>query len=42
VEDVLKNIGRLRGSGRESDEKMTAYAAARDNRFDSLVDIQDG
>jgi hypothetical protein len=48
VEDVLKNMGRLKGSGRGSDEsdsgdeKMKTYAAARDNRFDSLIDIYDG
>lgn len=45
VEDVLKKMGRLQHGaegGEESnsgDEKMRAYAAARDNRFDSLVDV---
>jgi hypothetical protein len=48
VEDVLKGMGRLKGSGQGGDEgdsgddKMTAYASARDNRFDSLIDIKDG
>ena len=47
VEDVLKKMGRLNGRSKEgdesdsSDEKMTAYAAARDNRFDSLVDLEE-
>jgi hypothetical protein len=48
VEDVLKGMGRLKGSGQggdesdSGDENMTAYASARDNRFDSLIDIKDG
>jgi hypothetical protein len=48
VEDVLRGMGRLKGSGQvgeesdSGDEKMTAYAAARDNRFDSLINVQDG
>jgi hypothetical protein len=43
VEDVLKKMGRLKSAHPgesetdSADEKMTAYAAARDNRFDSLV-----
>lgn len=47
VEDVLKKMGRFRGGvGRSTeidsdDEKMTAYAAARDNRFYSLFDIEE-
>jgi hypothetical protein len=46
VEDVLAKMGRIRGGGRKEetdsdDEKMTAYAAARDNRFDSLFDIDE-
>ncbi|OAL07487.1 FAD/NAD(P)-binding domain-containing protein [Phaeosphaeriaceae sp. SRC1lsM3a] len=47
VEDVLKRLGRLNGSSDESDgadssdEKMAAYAAARDNRFDSLVSLDE-
>ncbi|KAF1840006.1 FAD/NAD(P)-binding domain-containing protein [Cucurbitaria berberidis CBS 394.84] len=47
VDDVLKKLGRLRGSrqakvwdGESGDEKMAAYAAARGNRFDSLVGIE--
>ena len=45
VEDVLKKMGRLQHGaegGEESDsgeEKMKAYASARDNRFDSLVGV---
>ncbi|KAF1912460.1 hypothetical protein BDU57DRAFT_365706 [Ampelomyces quisqualis] len=47
VEDVLKKMGRLQHSGEggeesdSGDEKMKAYAAARDNRFDSLVGIDE-
>jgi hypothetical protein len=47
VEDVLEKMGRLSGGrGRNEgldsdDEKMTAYAAARDNRFDSLFDMDE-
>ncbi|KAH4237151.1 L-ornithine N(5)-monooxygenase [Parastagonospora nodorum] len=47
VEDVLKKMGRLSGPSQESDEsdsadeKMNAYAAARDNRFDSLFEIDE-
>jgi hypothetical protein len=45
VEDVLKKMGKLQHGGEggeESDsgeEKMKAYASARDNRFDSLVGV---
>jgi hypothetical protein len=47
VEDVLKRSGRLKSSGRgndeddSDDEKMATFAAARDNRFDSLFDIEE-
>jgi hypothetical protein len=47
VEDVLKKMGRLSENSREdnesdsSDEKMKAYAAARDNRFDSLFELEE-
>jgi hypothetical protein len=45
VEDVLRRLGRSNSSGRghdetdSEDEKMATFAAARDNRFDSLFDI---
>lgn len=47
VEDVLRRAGRLRGFERENededgesgDERMEAYAAARDNRFGSLAGL---
>jgi hypothetical protein len=46
VDDVLKKIGKLDGKEGESDEnsgdeKMEAYAAARDNRYDSLLGLND-
>jgi hypothetical protein len=49
VEDVLKKMGRGRKEGEHevgndiesSDEKMKAYATARDNRFDSLAGIEE-
>ncbi|KAH9879127.1 hypothetical protein J1614_002563 [Plenodomus biglobosus] len=45
VDDVLKKLGRTRGitDKDESDEndKMEAYAAARDNRYGSLIDMDD-
>lgn len=48
VEDVLKDLARLNwsneanGDGSESgDEKMEAYVAGRNNRFDSLVGVDD-
>jgi hypothetical protein len=42
VEDVLKKLGRLKGRRRkEGEEGMEAYTAARDNRFEGLVGIQD-
>lgn len=47
VDDVLKKMWRLRGSKQNrgsydesSDEKMTAYAVARDNRFNSLLGVE--
>jgi hypothetical protein len=48
VEDVLKRMGRLNGDypgvseTDDADDKLTAYAAARDNRFDSLVGFDEG
>ncbi|KAI1664603.1 flavoprotein [Pyrenophora tritici-repentis] len=45
VDDALRKLGRLRGSGADesegdsADEKMDEYAAARANRFDSLVGL---
>jgi hypothetical protein len=47
VEDILDRAGRLKlrsrenGEGDSGDEKMTAYATARDNRFDSLVGVDE-
>jgi hypothetical protein len=48
VDDVLRKLGRLNGEREEEgdesnsgDEKMEAYAAARDNRFDSLFELED-
>jgi hypothetical protein len=46
VDDVLKKLGKLHVRLEESDEnsgdeKMEAYAAARDNRFDSLFEMDD-
>jgi hypothetical protein len=47
VEDILGRAGRLksRSQGNDEtdndDENMTAYAAARDNRFDSLVGVEE-
>lgn len=47
VEDVLKKLGlsgykhAIDDTSESGDEKMKAYAAARDNRFDSLVDINE-
>ncbi|KAL5116929.1 hypothetical protein ACEQ8H_005146 [Pleosporales sp. CAS-2024a] len=46
VEHVLNKMGRLGATKKQAgetvsseDEKMEAYAAARDNRFDSLVEV---
>lgn len=46
VDDVLEKLGRRKGSKRKEggesesgDEKMATYAAARDNRFSSLVGV---
>lgn len=47
VEDTLKRLGRLNGCSHKDDEsdrgdeRMKAYAAARDNRYDSLFDIDE-
>jgi hypothetical protein len=47
VDDVLKKMGKLSSSAQDesddnsADEKMAAYAAARDNRFDSLFELDD-
>jgi hypothetical protein len=42
VEDVLKKLGTLKGRRREEgEEEMEAYTAARDNRFDGLVGVED-
>ncbi|KAI8940168.1 hypothetical protein NX059_003875 [Plenodomus lindquistii] len=45
VDDVLKKLGRRSGAteedGGDDGGKMETYAAARDNRFDSLVDMDD-
>jgi len=46
VEDVLKKLRRMegRGQGEQDDsgvEQMETYAAARDNRFGSLVGVED-
>lgn len=50
VDDVLRKLGRMSGKRRHesdddgddsADEKMAAYAAARANRFDSLVALDD-
>ncbi|KAH9873718.1 hypothetical protein IAQ61_004344 [Plenodomus lingam] len=45
VDDVLKKLGRTRGiideDDSDDDGKLEAYAAARDNRFGSLIDMED-
>ncbi|KAH7087157.1 hypothetical protein FB567DRAFT_560859 [Paraphoma chrysanthemicola] len=42
VEDVLKKLGRLKDrKGKKEDEEMEAYASARDNRFDGLVEVDE-
>jgi hypothetical protein len=46
VDEVLKKLGKLHDGVEQSDgnsgnEKMEAYAAARDNRFDSLFEMDD-
>ena len=46
VEDVLKKLGRMEGRGHvveddSGNERMETYAAARDNRFGSLVGVED-
>jgi hypothetical protein len=47
VDDVLKKLGRLNGDEQEEidhnsgNEKIEAYAAARDNRFDSLFELDE-
>ncbi|KAF2855494.1 FAD/NAD(P)-binding domain-containing protein [Plenodomus tracheiphilus IPT5] len=45
VDDVLKKLGRTRGIREKDvsgdDGNMEAYVAARDNRFDSLIDMDD-
>jgi hypothetical protein len=46
VDDVLRKIGNSNGREEESgensgDEKMEAYATARDNRYDSLFGLHD-
>jgi hypothetical protein len=46
VDDVLRKIGKLDGEDEESEEnsadgKMEAYATARDNRYDSLFELDD-
>lgn len=47
VEAVLKGIGRARGKkdcyespDESSDENMNTYAAARNNRFESLLEME--
>ncbi|KAL1794852.1 hypothetical protein ACET3X_006668 [Alternaria dauci] len=47
VDEALKKLGKLSINAQDesdddsSDEKMVAYAAARDNRFDSLFELDD-
>lgn len=47
VDEALKKLGKLSNNAQDesddnsSDEKMVAYAAARDNRFDSLFELDD-
>ncbi|KAI4613279.1 hypothetical protein J4E83_007692 [Alternaria metachromatica] len=47
VDDALKKLGKLSNRAQDEsddnsgDEKMAAYAAARDNRFDSLFELDD-
>jgi len=47
VDDALKKMGKLSSRAQDEsddnsgDEKMAAYAAARDNRFDSLFELDD-
>lgn len=47
VDDILKKLGKRSGDKPSdsdedsSDEKMNAYVAARDNRFDSLFELDD-
>lgn len=47
VDDALKKLGKLSSRAQDEsddnsgDEKMAAYAAARDNRFDSLFELDD-
>lgn len=47
LDEALKKLGKLSNNTQDesdadgSDEKMAAYAAARDNRFDSLFELDD-
>ncbi|CAI9626928.1 unnamed protein product [Alternaria burnsii] len=47
VDEALKKLDKLSNNAQDesgdnsSDEKMVAYAAARDNRFDSLFELDD-